>query len=85
MQDDSTEGIANSRLYVSYYRENYNKTSLILIISGALGNLYDRISYGYVIDLIELHYDNFYWPIFNFADITISIGTMILLIYDFSI
>ena len=60
--------------------ENYNKTSLILIISGALGNLYDRISYGYVIDFIELHYDNFYWPIFNFADITISIGTMILLI-----
>ena len=60
--------------------ENYNKTSLILIISGALGNLYDRISYGYVIDFIELHYNNFYWPIFNFADITISIGTMILLI-----
>ena len=60
--------------------ENYNKTSLILIISGALGNLYDRISYGYVIDFIELHYDNFYWPIFNFADITISIGTVILLI-----
>jgi len=49
------------------------------ILSGALGNLYDRIVLGYVIDFIEIHYDNFYWPIFNIADISISIGIILLL------
>tara|TARA_B100000287_G_scaffold433131_2_gene494088 strand:- start:233 stop:697 length:465 start_codon:yes stop_codon:yes gene_type:complete len=58
-----------------------NKIALSLIIGGALGNLFDRITYGYVIDFLEFHYQNFYWPIFNFADITISIG-IIMLIYS---
>ena len=58
-----------------------NKIALSLVIGGALGNLFDRITYGYVIDFLEFHYQNFYWPIFNFADITISIG-IIMLIYS---
>ncbi|MEC7885457.1 MAG: signal peptidase II [Pseudomonadota bacterium] len=58
-----------------------NKIALSLIIGGALGNLFDRITYGYVIDFLEFHYQNFYWTIFNFADITISIG-IIMLIYS---
>ena len=49
------------------------------IIGGAAGNLYDRIFYGYVIDFIEFHYENLYWPIFNFADVAISIGVILLL------
>jgi signal peptidase II len=49
------------------------------VLAGALGNLYDRIFYGYVIDFIEFHYKNFYWPIFNIADIAISIGIILLL------
>ena len=58
-----------------------NKIALSLVIGGALGNLFDRITYGYVIDFLEFHYQNFYWPIFNFADITITIG-LIMLIYS---
>jgi len=53
--------------------------SLSFILAGALGNLYDRFFLGYVIDFIELHYGNFYWPIFNIADISISIGVILLL------
>ena len=52
---------------------------IVLILGGSLGNLYDRIFYGYVIDFIEFHYKNFYWPIFNIADIAISIGIILLL------
>ena len=53
--------------------------SYILVLGGALGNLYDRIFLGYVIDFIEFHYNDFYWPIFNIADIAISIGVILLL------
>tara|TARA_B100001769_G_C21847719_1_gene459675 strand:- start:165 stop:635 length:471 start_codon:yes stop_codon:yes gene_type:complete len=49
------------------------------VLGGALGNLYDRLLLGYVIDFIEIHYNNFYWPIFNIADISISIGIILLL------
>ena len=55
-----------------------------LVLGGALGNLYDRFLLGYVIDFIEFHYDNFYWPIFNIADIAISIGIILLLYSMFS-
>ena len=49
------------------------------VLGGALGNLYDRLLLGYVIDFIEIHYGNFFWPIFNIADISISIGIILLL------
>lgn len=53
--------------------------SLSLIISGALGNLADRIVYGYVVDFIALHLGNiYYFPIFNIADILVVTGTMLL-------
>ena len=50
--------------------------SLILIMSGALGNLIDRVSLRYVIDFIDFRI----WPVFNFADSSITIGTALLLI-----
>jgi len=49
------------------------------VLGGSLGNLYDRLLLGYVIDFIEIHYGNFFWPIFNIADISISIGIILLL------
>jgi signal peptidase II len=55
-----------------------------LVLGGALGNLYDRFLLGYVVDFIEFHYNNFYWPIFNIADIAISIGIILLLYSMFS-
>ncbi len=45
------------------------------------GNLYDRFFLGYVVDFILFHVEQYYWPAFNFADASISVGAM-LLIYD---
>ena len=53
---------------------------LLIIISGAISNIIDRIFNGYVIDFIYLHYKDFYWPAFNFADIYITIGIIMIVI-----
>lgn len=55
------------------------KAGFILIISGAIGNLIDRIFLGYVIDFIKLEFIDF--PVFNFADIYVSIGCIIISFY----
>lgn len=52
-----------------------------LILGGALGNLYDRVSYGYVEDFIHVYYQSWHFPAFNIADSGITIGA-ILLIFD---
>ena len=57
--------------------------ALSLILSGAIGNLIDRAALGFVIDFIDLHYQDFYWPVFNVADIAISLGVVLLLLVDF--
>ncbi|MFL0195531.1 signal peptidase II [Clostridium sp. WILCCON 0269] len=55
------------------------KISFSLIISGALGNLIDRIAYKYVIDFIAIHFKNiYYFPIFNIADVLVVTGTIVL-------
>jgi len=52
--------------------------ALALVLAGALGNLYDRMRYGYVIDFLEFHARGYYWPSFNVADTSISIGVILL-------
>ncbi|MFP4129710.1 MAG: signal peptidase II [Halorhodospira sp.] len=47
---------------------------LALILAGAAGNLIDRLRLGHVVDFIHLHYAGFHWPIFNVADIGITLG-----------
>ena len=59
--------------------EFYTALGLSLILGGALGNLYDRISLGYVTDFLYFHFNNFYWPAFNVADTSISIGAIIII------
>jgi signal peptidase II len=54
------------------------QAALGMILAGALGNLYDRMRYGYVIDFLELHARGHYWPSFNIADSAISIGVILL-------
>lgn len=54
--------------------------SLALVQGGAIGNLYDRIVHGYVIDYISLHYDQYYFPAFNLADAAITVGAIMLII-----
>ena len=53
---------------------------LALILGGAIGNLFDRLAYGHVIDFIQLYYDRWYWPAFNLADSAITVGVVLLLI-----
>ena len=55
------------------------RISLILVAAGALGNAIDRIYFGGVIDFIDFFIYNFHWPAFNFADIFITLGVIILL------
>jgi len=59
------------------------KLAYFIIIIGALSNILDRIINTYVVDFISLHYDNFYWPAFNLADIYITIGIIMLIISFF--
>jgi signal peptidase II len=54
------------------------QVALSLILAGALGNLYDRINYGYVIDFIEVYFRNYRWPSFNIADSAITVGVALL-------
>ncbi|KHT57752.1 hypothetical protein RJ44_15140 [Alteromonas macleodii] len=55
------------------------KISFILISAGALGNLIDRIKISKVIDFISVHYENYFFPTFNVADVFISIGAALLI------
>jgi signal peptidase II len=57
--------------------------ALSFILAGAVGNLIDRVILGFVIDFIDLHYQNFYWPVFNVADSAITLGVILLIIADF--
>ena len=55
--------------------------ALALVLGGALGNLYDRVTVGYVVDFIQLHAGGYYFPAFNVADSAITVG-VVLLIWD---
>lgn len=53
--------------------------ALALILGGALGNLIDRIAYGYVVDFLSFHWSGHYFPAFNLADSAITCGAALLL------
>ena len=55
------------------------KWGLLIIIAGAISNIVDRALNDYVLDFIHLQYNNYYWPAFNFADIYITIGVLLIL------
>ena len=59
--------------------DKIEKMGLLIIISGAISNIIDRILNGYVIDFIYLNYRDLYWPAFNFADIYITLGIIMIL------
>lgn len=62
----------------------WEKLSLGLIIGGAIGNIVDRILYSAVVDFIQLHWYEYYWPSFNIADSAICLGVFILAILNVS-
>ena len=64
--------------------EGFKKYSLLMILGGGLGNVFDRIFYKAVPDFIDFHVGNFHWFIFNVADIFITIGIIFLIILEFT-
>lgn len=54
-----------------------------LVLGGALGNLIDRILYGYVIDFLDVYVGDWHWPAFNVADSAITVGVVMLLLDSF--
>jgi signal peptidase II len=59
------------------------KISLALIMAGALGNLLDRITRGFVIDFLDVYIRRSHWPFFNVADSCISVGAVLMLLIFF--
>jgi signal peptidase II len=59
-------------------RNRLLQVALGSILGGALGNLYDRLSYGYVIDFLEFYIGTYRWPAFNVADSAITTGVFLL-------
>lgn len=62
------------------HRARLLPSALALVIGGAIGNLVDRIRFGYVVDFIDVHYAGWHWPAFNLADSAIVIGVILLLL-----
>ncbi len=56
---------------------------LSMILGGALGNLIDRIAYGYVVDFLSFHWRQYYFPAFNLADSSITCGAFVLILDSF--
>ena len=63
--------------------ETWLAVALALILGGAVGNLVDRLLFGYVVDFIQVYYYRWYFPAFNVADSAISIGVAVLLLDSF--
>ena len=61
------------------------KYGLALILSGAIGNLIDRLLYGKVVDFLDVMVGNFHWYIFNVADSAVTIGMVLFIIHSFLI
>lgn len=66
-------------LYRMTRLEKWLSLAIALILGGAIGNLIDRAVYGYVVDFIQVYWQNSYFPSFNVADAAISCGTVLLL------
>ena len=63
-------------LYLVVKNKGFKRYSLIFILGGAIGNLFDRIFYKAVPDFIDFHIGNFHWFIFNVSDIFITVGVI---------
>ena len=72
-------------LFMIFKSEGLKKYSLMMILGGALGNLYDRIFFGAVPDFIDFHVGNFHWFIFNVSDIFITLGVIFLITLELNI
>ena len=70
-------------IYMLIKSNGVKRFALLIIIGGALGNLYDRVIYLAVPDFIDFHIGNFHWFTFNIADIFISVGVIFMILLEF--
>lgn len=64
-------------------QEKLPRFALSLVIGGAVGNLIDRVRYGYVVDFVKMYWEGHIWPNYNVADSAISVGLVLLVIDSF--
>ncbi len=69
-------------IYLGLREKSFIRYGYALIVGGAIGNLYDRITFYAVPDFIDLHYENFHWFTFNIADIFVTIGIIFLIMFE---
>ena len=69
-------------IFIASKSDNLRKYSLVLVIGGAIGNLFDRLIYNAVPDFIDFHVGNFHWFIFNVSDIFITIGVILMIVIE---
>ncbi len=74
--------------FVLYYglfkvKDRLTSVALGLILGGALGNIYDRLFYGKVVDFLDFFFRNYHYPTFNFADVFVFFGVSLLLLKGF--
>lgn len=62
------------------HAERWEAAALALILGGALGNVWDRMQLGYVVDFIDLYYGTWHWPAFNIADAAITVGAIMIVL-----
>ncbi|MBQ3696096.1 MAG: lipoprotein signal peptidase [Alphaproteobacteria bacterium] len=60
-------------------KDTWTRFALMLVLGGAIGNVWDRLRYGVVVDFLDFHWGNYHWPAFNIADSAICIGVAIIL------
>ena len=73
-------------IFIMIIKNNgFKRYSLVMILGGAIGNLYDRVFYRAVPDFIDLHLNNFHWFTFNLADIFISLGVIAYIFKDINL
>ena len=60
-------------------RDKWIRIALMFVLGGALGNIWDRLRYGVVIDFLDFHWGQYHWPAFNVADSAICVGVAMIL------
>jgi len=63
---------------IDFKKAFFYSISIVLLISGTIGNFIDRVRFGWVVDFIDVYLGNYNYPVFNFADIYLTVGTILL-------
>ena len=77
--------VISAILFMIIKSKNHERYGLLMILGGALGNVFDRIIYKRVPDFIDFHIGDFHWFIFNVSDIFITIGVILMIYFEITV